>query len=102
MFATSILAPIASGLLTTLDPTAGNAKLIGCMAFLGVAIGIGIVCPQNLISTALPDKDIPIGISIVGFGGGVGSSSEFPNHPCSYFSRQVQFSLFSLSFGADY
>lgn len=74
MFATSILAPIASGLLTTLNLEESVAKPAALIAFLGFAIGIGVQGPLLAIQTVLSSPDVPIGTAIVGFGGNMGSA----------------------------
>lgn len=74
MFATSILAPVASGLLTTLDLDESNVKVAALLGFLGVAIGLGMHSPMLVVQTTLPAKDVSLGSAIVGFGGGMGSA----------------------------
>lgn len=74
MLATSILGPIASGLLTTLDLDSELAKIIALLAFIGIAIGLGIQGPASAIVTVLDIKDVPIGMGIIGFGTRLGAS----------------------------
>jgi hypothetical protein len=74
MLATSILSPIASGLLTTLDLDESIVKVLCLLGFLGVAIGLGLQGPLMAVQTVLDDKDISTGLAITGFGGGLGSS----------------------------
>jgi hypothetical protein len=74
MFATSILAPIASGLLTTLDLDATIVKPTALLGFLGIAIGLGVQAPQLAVQTVLSPKDVSLGGAIVLFGAGMGSA----------------------------
>lgn len=74
MFATSILAPIASGLLTTINLSGDIAKPAALMGFLGVAIGLGVQAPFLAVQAVLPPKDVSIGGAVVGFGGNIGSA----------------------------
>lgn len=74
MIATTVLAPIASGLLTTINIEENLAKILALLGFLGVAIGLGQAGPVNAVQTILSAKDVPIGMAITGFGGGLGSS----------------------------
>ncbi|KIW42602.1 uncharacterized protein PV06_06134 [Exophiala oligosperma] len=74
MFATSIFAPVASGLLTTLDPDESHVKVAALLAFLGIAIGLSLSTPSLIVQATLSPKDISIGAAIVGFGGGMGSA----------------------------
>lgn len=74
MIATTLLAPIATGLLTTLDIDDSLGKILALLAFLGIAVGIGSPGPSSAVQTTLPAKDVSIGISIVIFGAGIGSS----------------------------
>ncbi|KIV83830.1 hypothetical protein PV11_05819 [Exophiala sideris] len=74
MVTTTLSAPVAAGLLTTLDINDSLVKISGLLAFLGAAIGIGASGPSSVVQTSLPTKDISIGLSIVIFGAGLGSS----------------------------
>ena len=74
MFATSILAPVASGLLTTIDFQGSIAKPAALLGFVGVAIGLGIQGPQLAVQTILDAKDVSIGGAIIVFGAGMGSA----------------------------
>lgn len=74
MLATSILGPIASGLLTTLDLETQLAKVLAFLAFIGAAIGFGIQGPGVAVTTCLDLKDVPIGMGIIGFGARIGAS----------------------------
>jgi hypothetical protein len=74
MYATSVLAPTASGLLTTIDLDGSVAKASAILGFLGVAIGFGIQCPALAVQATLPAKDVSIGGAINIFGAGMGSA----------------------------
>ena len=74
MFGTSIMAPIASGLLTTLDLDENKAKVVALLGFLGFAVGIGLNTPTQAVSTILPPQEVSIGCSMTGFAGGMGSA----------------------------
>ncbi|KAF4469962.1 aflatoxin efflux pump AFLT [Fusarium albosuccineum] len=74
MMATSVLSPIASGLLTTLDIEEQIGKAIGLLAFLGAAVGLGIQGPVIAMQAVLSIEDVSIGGAIINFGSGMGSS----------------------------
>ena len=67
MLFASIIMPIAAGLITTLKPNTGFARLIMYTAFSGFAYGIGFSGPQNAVQTVLPPEDIPLGLSVMLF-----------------------------------
>jgi len=69
MLATSILAPVATGLLTTLDLQTDLVKALALLGFSGAAIGLGITAPHSAVATVLSIKDVPIGMGILGFVG---------------------------------
>jgi hypothetical protein len=68
LYATTLLAPIAGGLLTTLDIDTDLAKLLCYQALLGFAVGLGLQTPQLAAQTLLTPKEATIGIAIVSFG----------------------------------
>jgi hypothetical protein len=72
MLSTSVLAPIAAGLLTTLDIDANFAKLLLYQAMLGFGVGIGIQAPQVAAQTVLKPQDAPLGLAVVSFGQVIG------------------------------
>ncbi|KAJ9658573.1 hypothetical protein H2198_003591 [Neophaeococcomyces mojaviensis] len=74
MIATTVLAPIASGLLTTLNLDSQLAKAAALLGMLGFSLGLSMGAPFIAISTILKTKDVAIGGSILGFGGGMGSA----------------------------
>ncbi|KAF4956541.1 hypothetical protein FSARC_11543 [Fusarium sarcochroum] len=74
MMATSVLAPIASGLLTTLDLEEQIAKAVALLTFLGVAVGLGLQGPQVALQAVLPVEDVSVGGAVLSFGSGMGSA----------------------------
>lgn len=74
MFTTSILAPIASGLLTTLDLDESKVKVVALLGVLGFGVGLGLGSPIQAVAAVLPPKDISLGTALTGFGGGMGSA----------------------------
>ena len=74
MLCTSLLAPIAAGLLTTLDLDESLTKVACLLGFLGVAVGLGLSGPVNGVQNVLPNKDIPTGVALTGFAGSLGSA----------------------------
>ena len=74
MLASTIIAPIPAGILTTLDIKENLVKVLCCLGAIGVAVGLGIQGPISACSAVLAPKDIPIGNAILTFGGGVGAS----------------------------
>ena len=67
MIATSILTPIAAGLLTTLSVNTPFILLIVYQAFLGFGTGIGFQGPQTAASTIFTPADQPLGIAAIIF-----------------------------------
>jgi MFS family permease len=67
MWATSILLPIASGLMTTFTVSTNLGKFLSCSAFLGFATGIGFQAPQVAVQNTLPEKDTHMGLAIILF-----------------------------------
>jgi hypothetical protein len=74
MYATSILAPVASGLLTTINLDQSVGKATALLGFLGLAIGLGIQGPQLGVTTTLSIEDISLGTAVIMFGAGLGSA----------------------------
>ena len=64
---------MAAGLLTTLDLDESLVKVLGLLGFLGASVGMGLQAPFVAIQTVLDPKDVPIGMAINGFAGGIGS-----------------------------
>lgn len=63
----SVLLPVASGLLTTLKVDTSLATLIGFQVLFGAACGLGYQVPQVSVQTSLSPQDAPIGISVILF-----------------------------------
>jgi hypothetical protein len=74
MLISSVLAPIASGLLTTIEYNDSLVKITLLMAFLGAGVGLGLQAPVFAVQTVLPDKDIATGVAITGFTGFLASA----------------------------
>jgi hypothetical protein len=74
MLFSSVLTPIASGLLTTIDYNDSLVKISLLLAFLGAAVGLGLQAPVFAVQTVLPDKEIATGVAITGFTGLLASS----------------------------
>lgn len=72
MLLTSVLGPIAAGLLTTLNVDADFAKMLIYQALLGFGVGIGIQGPQVAAQTVLKPSEAALGIAVVSFGQGIG------------------------------
>lgn len=72
MIFTSVVAPVAAGLLTTITVTRKVAVLLCYEALLGFAVGIGIQAPQIAASTIFSAREAPMAISVVQFGQGIG------------------------------
>lgn len=72
MYVTTLLAPIATGFLTTIDLETSVVKLCGLLALLGVACGSGLMAPQVAAQTVLPTKEVTIGYAMIQFGSQIG------------------------------
>jgi MFS family permease len=72
MLATSVMTPVANGLLTTLNRTTPIWKLVIFQGLLGVGAGVGFQGPQVAVQTVLSNKDTPVGIGIIQFAQGIG------------------------------
>jgi hypothetical protein len=73
MLATSLLTPVATGLLTTINLDETKASVVALLGFLGFAVGIGINGPIQAVSALLAANEVSIGAAVVFFGGGLGS-----------------------------
>lgn len=71
MIFTSLVGPVAAGLLTTIRINRKIALLLFYEAILGFAVGIGIQAPQTAASTIFPARESPMAISVVQFGQGI-------------------------------
>lgn len=74
MYATTLMAPITSGLLTTVNFDENIVVVLCIVGFLGVAVGLGNQTPMMAAQTVLPVKGVPTGIALTGFAGGLGSA----------------------------
>ncbi|KAJ5921198.1 hypothetical protein N7466_009524 [Penicillium verhagenii] len=74
MLVSSVLTPIASGLLTTIEYNDSLVKTTMLLAFLGAGVGLGLQAPMFAVQTVLPDKDIATGVAITAFTGFLASS----------------------------
>ncbi|KAM0304172.1 hypothetical protein ACHAPM_002245 [Fusarium culmorum] len=74
MLATSVLTPIVSGLLTTIDFEEQVTKAVILLTFLGLAVGLGLNSPMIALQAVLPVEDVSLGGAILTFGAGMGSS----------------------------
>lgn len=64
---TSVLTPVATGLLTTLVVRESLARIICFQALFGFGVAIGFQAPLVAAQTVLPQKDVPIGIACIQF-----------------------------------
>jgi MFS family permease len=74
MLATTVAAPVAAGILTTLDIEESLVKVLCCLGALGFAIGLGNGQPSTAVNTVLPAKEVSMGMAVLAFGGGMGSA----------------------------
>jgi len=74
MVATSVLAPIATGLLTTIDLDDSQAKVAALLGFIGVAVGVGCQQPFTAVMTVISPKEVSIALGVLTFGAGIGAS----------------------------
>lgn len=65
MIASSIIMPIAAGLLSTLTTNSPSSQWIGYQALFGFGVGAGIQTPLLVIQTVLPEADIPVATSLI-------------------------------------
>ena len=64
---TSVITPVATGLLTTLAVRESLARLICFQALFGFGVAIGFPAPLMAAQTVLSPTDVPIGIACVQF-----------------------------------
>lgn len=74
MIATTILAPVASGLLTTVRLDDAAVKILCLLAFLGLSVGIGIQTPTIALQAVMKAEDLPLGVAMLGFGATMGNA----------------------------
>ena len=73
MIATTVkLAPVASGLLTTISLDEDTVKVLCLLGFLGFATGVGLSTPAVALQTMMKQGDLPIGIAAIAFGSTMG------------------------------
>lgn len=65
MDGSSIIIPIAIGLLSTFRPDTPSSEWIGYQALLGFGIGLGIQCPLVVIQNILIEDEVPIGTALI-------------------------------------
>lgn len=78
MIATSVLTPIAAGLLTTLSVSTTLFPLIAYQFLLGFGAGIGFQGPQTAASTIFSAADAPLGIAAIIFAQNFGPALSVP------------------------
>ncbi|KAI0423990.1 major facilitator superfamily domain-containing protein [Xylaria sp. FL1042] len=74
MIATTVLAPIASGLLTTISLDESIKKPVGVLGFLGLAAGLGLQTPIIAVQTIVKQSDLSVAVSITAFAATLGNS----------------------------
>ena len=65
MILASIMTSTGAGLLSTLKPTSGKEKWIGYQVLFGSGIGFGVQHPLLVVQTVLPEKDVPVGVTLI-------------------------------------
>lgn len=65
MIVGTILTACGSGLLTTITPRTTTATWIGYLALYGLGVGMGFGQPSYVVQTLLPEKDVPIGVTLI-------------------------------------
>ena len=78
MLVTTVLTPIAAGLLTTLKVDTGLSALICYQGLLGFAAGIGFQGPANAVQTILSAQDVSIAIAAIQFSQNLGPAIFIP------------------------
>jgi hypothetical protein len=67
MYIGSILMAVGNGLLTTLDVDSHSSKWIAYQVIAGLGVGFGMQQSNLAVQTCLPNRDVPIGTSIIFF-----------------------------------
>lgn len=67
VIASTILATIGAGLLSTFEANTGSPKWIGFQALFGIGAGLGMQQTIIAIQSVLPTEDIPVGTAVVMF-----------------------------------
>ncbi|KAM0185801.1 hypothetical protein ACHAPQ_008476 [Fusarium lateritium] len=78
MLFASIIMPVSAGLITTFKIDTSFERLILYTGMSGLAYGIGFIGPQTAVQTALPEKDVPLGLSIILFAQSFGPAVAVP------------------------
>jgi len=68
------MAPIASGLLTTLDLNESKVKVVALLGLLGFGVGVGLNTPSQAMAATLPPHEVSLGIALIGFASGLASA----------------------------
>ncbi|CAG8972940.1 hypothetical protein HYALB_00001360 [Hymenoscyphus albidus] len=74
LLASSVLAAIGIGLITTLTPESTSAQWIGYQFLFGFGLGLGMQQPNLAVQTSLNNKDVMTGVSLIFFGQGFGGA----------------------------
>jgi hypothetical protein len=74
MIASSVLAAIGAGLITTWKITAGPNIWIGYQVLYGIGVGLGLQGPNLMAQIVLPRPDVPTGISLMVFSQNLGNA----------------------------
>ena len=74
MIASSIVAAIGAGLLSTFEVSTGTGKWIGFQLLFGLGVGLGFQLPLVAIQGTLDPEDIPIGTAITVFAQTIGGA----------------------------
>ncbi|GKU06151.1 unnamed protein product [Fusarium langsethiae] len=78
MILSSVIMPIAIGLITTFEIDTSLERLVSYTALSGLAYGIGFIGPQTAIQTVLRAEDVPLGLSIMLFAQSFGPAVTVP------------------------
>jgi hypothetical protein len=82
------LMAVGAGMLTTLQVDTGPAKWIGYQVLYGLGLGSCFQAPNLAAQTALPQADVPMGISLMWFGALI-ASAVFVSVGENVFSNQL-------------
>lgn len=89
LFFTSFLAPIATGVLSTLSLETSLAKPAVLLGLLGVAIGAGLQSPLMAINAVVKSNEVALAGSIAGFFAGI-LSSAFVTSSAALFQNRLE------------
>jgi len=67
MIASSVIAAIGAGMLSTFTPASGHAMWIGYQCLTGIGIGLGMQQPLIAVQTVLDISQVPVGTSVIIF-----------------------------------